>query len=96
MSSKAIRFGAAAVLALATSGSALAGEEKSHAKATRDRPSTSARATPVKTEVAPVVKTASTWGAVADAKKATDSKAERASFDERWLQDREGYRDGGY
>jgi hypothetical protein len=97
---KAIRFGVAAGLALTASAPAWAGDEKAEEKAARGEATTSERASADRS------KPTGDKGAGAEAgmgsrspEAATVVKASydvKASRNERWLQEREGYRDGGY
>lgn len=88
--SKAI-FGITAAVALAMS-PAWAGDEKSDEKATGD--------TVASTETRKVSHDESAAANIVEVASArremTESKEVRASHDERWLREREGYRDGGY
>lgn len=106
---KAIRRGACLVVA-ALSAAALANEgvgarEQKGAQAAEVKDRTDAGAAsvePARAEVRPArvdVRRASATGdgaVKAGTGSATPAGDERASFDERWLRDREGYRDGGY
>jgi hypothetical protein len=84
-------FGIAATVALAMS-SAWAGDEKSDEKATGDTVASreSRKVSHDETAAGNIVEVAS------DRRVMTESKEVRASHDERWLREREGYRDGGY
>ena len=98
--SKAIRFGVAAGLALTASAPAWAGDEKAGEKAARDKATTGERAS------ADTSKPTSGKGAGVEAgmgsRSPGDATVVKASYDvkasrnERWLREREGYRDGGY
>jgi hypothetical protein len=90
--SKAIRFGIVAALAVASS-PAWAGDEY-----TSDTPSSSESTSGDETKTAD--EKASATGIVVEPASGSamprESKEVRASFEERWLRDREGFRDGGY
>jgi hypothetical protein len=95
-------FGIAAALALVMT-PAWAGDEKSDEKATRDTVASSERAGKSMTKVAShsARKSASERDAGSVAQAGTgngkaDSSDAEASHAERWLVEREGYRDGGY
>jgi hypothetical protein len=86
-------FGIATALALAMS-PAWAGDEKSDEKAASD----TVASRESKSESVSVSKSAT--GSVVEAGRDSGTMKEstevRASYDERWLREREGYRDGGY
>lgn len=94
-----LRLGLAAGVALAASAPAWAEDEKAVAldpKPTSDTTSSSEGSTAA-TRAAVSVGTSGTANAV-EVGSATpvESKDARATRDERWLREREGYRDGGY
>jgi hypothetical protein len=93
--SKAIGFGIAAALVLA-SAPAWGGDEK----ATSDTPPSSESKSVVvdENEIPGEIVTASGSAVEAGSSRATPMESDevRASFEERWLREREGLRDGGY
>lgn len=96
MSKAMFGFGAALVLAMST---AWAGDEKSDEKAASGNTVAASDTVASRQNESKSVSKSSTDSVIEagrDSGAMKESNEVRASFDERWLREREGYRDGGY